>query len=163
MNIKTLYGIAEHGVKATNSLQLQSTGNKGKFESYHSMNVDDSEKLMFPLLILLLTVKCCNSASLVDNDFGVWNKTATLAATAGTALATGANGTVDGAAHQTYLDKIEAYTFNVMGLVSTDSTTLGLYANFCKRMRDEVGAKFQVVLYNQASDYEGVINLKNAV
>ena len=38
-----------------------------------------------------------------------------------------------------------------------------LYVNFVKRMRDEIGAKFQVVLDNKAADYEGVINVKNKV
>lgn len=169
MNIKTLYAYRlNSGVKATNSYATAKySGTRGNdLKVIIQVNVDDSEKFDVSLLLgttVIDSQTVATSASLVDNDFVVWNKTATLAATAGTALATGANGTVDGAAHQTYLDKIEAYTFNVMGLVSTDSTTLGLYANFCKRMRDEVGAKFQVVLYNQASDYEGVINLKNAV
>lgn len=169
MNIKTLYAYRlNSGVKATNSYATAKySGTRGNdLKVIIQVNVDDSEKFDVSLLLgttVIDSQTVATSASLVDNDFVVWNKTATLAATAGTALATGANGTVDGAAHQTYLDKIEAYTFNVMGLVSTDSTTLGLYANFCKRMRDEVGAKFQVVLHNQASDYEGVINLKNAV
>lgn len=30
-------------------------------------------------------------------------------------------------------------------------------------MREDVGAKFQCVLYNKAADYEGVINVKNRV
>ena len=34
---------------------------------------------------------------------------------------------------------------------------------FSKRMRDEQGVKFQVVLYNLRADYLGVINLKNKV
>jgi hypothetical protein len=169
MNIKTLYAYRlNSGVKATNSYATAKySGIRGNdLKVIIQVNVDDSEKFDVSLLLdttVIDSQTVASSASLVDNDFVVWNKTATLAATAGTALATGTNGTVDGAAHQTYLDKIEAYSFNVMGLVSADSTTQGLYANFCKRMRDEVGAKFQVVLYNQASDYEGIINLKNAV
>lgn len=169
MNLKTLYAYRlNSGVKATNSYATAKySGIRGNdLKVIIQVNVDDSEKFDVSLLLgttVIDSQTVVTSASLVDNDFVVWNKTATLAATAGTALATGTNGIVDGAAHQTYLDKIEAYSFNVMGLVSADSTTQGLYANFCKRMRDEVGAKFQVVLYNQASDFEGVINLKNAV
>lgn len=169
MNLKTLYAYRlNSGVKATNSYATAKySGIRGNdLKVIIQVNVDDSEKFDVSLLLgttVMDSQTVATSASLVDNDFVVWNKTATLAATAGTALATGTNGIVDGAAHQTYLDKIEAYSFNVMGLVSADSTTQGLYANFCKRMRDEVGAKFQVVLYNQASDYEGIINLKNAV
>jgi len=169
MNIKTLYAYRlNSGVKATNSYATAKySGTRGNdLKVIIQVNVDDSNKFDITLLLgtsVIDSQTVATSASLVDNDFVVWNKTATLAVTAGTALATGTNGTVDGAAHQTYLDKIEAYSFNVMGVVTTDSTIQSLYANFCKRMRDEVGAKFQVVLYNQVADYEGVINLKNAV
>lgn len=169
MNIKTLYAYRlNSGVKATNSYATAKySGTRGNdLKVIIQVNVDDALKFDVSLLLGTTVVDSqtvATSASLVDNDFVVWNKTATLAATAGTALTTGTNGTVDGASHQTYLDKIEAYSFNVMGVVTADSTIQSLYANFCKRMRDEVGAKFQVVLYNQASDYEGIINLKNAV
>ena len=50
-----------------------------------------------------------------------------------------------------------------MGVVTTDETTKSLYAAFVKRMREDVGAKFQCVLYGKAADYEGVINVKNRV
>ena len=88
---------------------------------------------------------------------------ASLSITVGLPLENGTNGTVDGTAHQTYLDKIESYAFNAMGVVATESSIKSLYDAFCKRLRDEVGAKFQVVLYNQPGDYEGIINVKNKV
>ena len=50
-----------------------------------------------------------------------------------------------------------------MGVITTDETTKSLYAAFVKRMREDVGAKFQCVLYGKAADYEGVINVKNRV
>ena len=50
-----------------------------------------------------------------------------------------------------------------MGVVTTDESIIGLYAAFVKRLRDEVGVKFQVVLYHKAADYMGVINVKNKV
>ena len=51
-----------------------------------------------------------------------------------------------------------------MGVITTENTTKSLFANFCKRMRDEMGAKFQLVLYNYpTADYMGVISVKNAV
>jgi hypothetical protein len=73
----------------------------------------------------------------------------------------GENGTVNGDAHQTYLNKIESYAFNTMGVVVTDDTTKNLYVAFVKRMRDQVGAKFQCVLHSKSADYEGVINVKS--
>ena len=88
---------------------------------------------------------------------------ATLAATAATPLSGGENGEVDGTAYQTYLDKIESYSFNTMGVVVTDETTKGLFASFVKRLRDEMGIKFQLVLYNKAADYYGTISVKNRV
>ena len=53
---------------------------------------------------------------------------AALEVTAGTALAGGTNATVDGTAHQKYLDKIESYSYNAMGVITTDETTKKLYA-----------------------------------
>ena len=55
-------------------------------------------------------------------------------------------------ASQKYLDRIEAYSFNTMGVPVSDSTTKALYAAFCKRLRDEMGVKFQLVLHNYAED-----------
>lgn len=86
-----------------------------------------------------------------------------MAETAGEALSSGTNGTVNGAAHQTFLDKVEAYSFNVLGCTSTEEEIKTLYVSYTKRMRDEVGAKFQLVLYNKDADYEGVINVNNEV
>ena len=78
-------------------------------------------------------------------------------------LSGGTNGTVDGTAHQTYLDKVEAYTYNTMGAAVTDETTKGLYAAFVRRLREEMGIKFQLVLYNKAADYCGTVSVKNRV
>jgi hypothetical protein len=61
------------------------------------------------------------------------------------------------------MDKIEGYSFNVLGVDTVDESIKGVYVNFCKRMRDEMGVKFQVVLYNKAADYEGIINVKNKI
>ena len=50
-----------------------------------------------------------------------------------------------------------------MFIPTNDERIIGLAVAFCKRLRDEVGAKFQVVLHNMAADYEGVINVANDV
>jgi len=108
------------------------------------------------------------AANLTANDYVTFKADATLAATAGTALAGGTNATVTVANHQTFLDKIESYSVNAIGVVS-DETASGaiqvnaLYAAFVKRMRDDMGVKMQVVAYHCAADYEGVVNVKNAV
>lgn len=59
--------------------------------------------------------------------------------------------------------KIESYSFNAMGCMSTNPTVAGLFSSFCKRMRDDVGKKFQVVLFRTLSDYEGVVSVKNGL
>lgn len=96
------------------------------------------------------------------NDY-VTFKAADLAVTAGTPLTGGTNGTVDGTAHQAYLDKIESYTYNTMGVVVTDDVTKKLYVAFNKRLRDELGIKSQLVVYNLSADHMGVISVKNKV
>ena len=71
---------------------------------------------------------------------------------------------MNGTSYQKYLDKIEAYTYNVMGAVVTDDTTKGMLNAFTKRMRDEMGVKFQLVLHKyQTADYYGTISVKNKV
>ena len=102
-------------------------------------------------------------ADLKDNAFVDWKKGATLAVNAGLALTAGTNGSVTAANHQKYLERIESYSFNAMGVVTTDEAVKTLYANFVKRLRDEEGIKFQTVLHKKAADFEGVINVKNTV
>ncbi len=101
------------------------------------------------------------AAELMANDYVTFKADTELTVMAASPLTGGTNGTVDGNAHQAYLDKIEPYTYNAMGAVVTDDTTKKLYAAFNKRMRDEMGIKFQVVLYRAAVDYMGVISVKN--
>lgn len=129
-------------------------------------NADETEK--YDVITYLGTVKVDTQTvtaanELVANDYVAFKSDAVLEATAGEALTGGTNGTVDGTAHQNYLNKIESYTFNTMGVVTTDDTTKKLYAAFNKRLRDEMGVKFQLVVYRLAADYMGVINLKNKI
>lgn len=102
-------------------------------------------------------------SDLKNNDYVDFNTGATIGLTASTPLTTGENGTVEDATYQTYLDKMEAYTFNAMGCLSTDPTITALFASFCKRMRDDVGKKFQVVCFRNLADYEGVVSVKNGL
>ena len=51
-----------------------------------------------------------------------------------------------------------------MGVAVTDDATKSLYAAYSRRMRDEIGVKFQLVLYDYAkADYMGVISVNNRV
>ena len=128
-------------------------------------NVDDSSMFdcytyMDTSAVDMQTVSA--AADLKDNDYVTFKKDANLLVTASTPLTGGTTGTVSGSAYQDYLDKIESYRFNTMGVVTTEKTVKGLMASFVKRMRDDVGVKFQLVLHDyQSADYMGVISVKN--
>ena len=168
-NITTLYTYRLNGggAKASNTYATAKFGGvRGNdIKIVIQVNVDD-ESLFDVKTVVNTTVvdtqTVATAAGLVANDFVTW-KEAVLAATAGMPLEGGDNGTVDGSAHSAYLDKIESYSFNAIGVDTTEESVKGLYEAFCKRLRDEVGAKFQAVIYNKAADHEGVINLKNKV
>lgn len=162
------YKLTSDGVKASNTYATAKyCGTRGNdIKTVIQTNVDDTDK--FDVITYLGTSKVdaqtvSTAADLIANDFVEFKPDATLSVTAGVSMTGGTNGTVNGDAHQAYLDKIESYAFNTMGAVVTDDTTKALYAAFTKRLRDEMGVKFQTVLYNKASDYEGVINVKNKV
>lgn len=167
-NITTLfaYRLNGDGVKASNTFATAKyAGTRGNdIKIQVQVNVDDDS--LFDVNTYLGTVMVdsqtvAKAADLVANDYVTFKSSAELSSTAGTPLEGGTNSEVTGTNHQAYLDKIESYSFNAMGVVTTENTIKSLYDAFCKRMRDEVGAKFQVILYNKASDYEGVINVKN--
>lgn len=101
-------------------------------------------------------------ADLKNNAFVDFKAEATLSATAGTKLTGGENAAnLTGEDHQAFLDKIEGYAFNVLCCPAADTTVVGLYTNFAKRVRDELGAKFQLVAWQPSADYEGVIGVWN--
>ena len=169
MHIKTLYAykLTSGGAKAVCSVATaKHTGIRGNdLTVVITANADESAKfdvrLYMGTSIVDEQIAVASAADLKPNDFVDWKTDAELTASAGIKFTGGANGTVDGTAHQTYLDKIESYSFNTMGVVVTDDTTKNLYVAFVKRMRDQVGAKFQCVLHDKSADYEGVINVKS--
>lgn len=100
---------------------------------------------------------------LADNDYVVWQDGAALAVTASAPLTGGTDGKAEDAMHQTYLDQAEAYSYNAMGCISDSETVKALYVAFVRRMRDEVGKKFQLVISDKLADYEGVVSVKNGI
>lgn len=113
--------------------------------------------------ICLDTQTVAKAADLTANDFVVFKSTAELTATAGAPLTGGSDvEEVTGDSHQAFLDKAEAYAFNTLCCPATDATIVKLYAAYTERMRDEVGAKFQLVAWEPSTvDYEGVIGVWN--
>ena len=169
-NVKTLYAYRLNGggSKASNTYATAKFGGlRGNdIKIAVQTNVDDESLFDVKTIVdtTVVDVQTVSKASeLVANDYVTFKTDASLSLTAGLALSGGTNGTVDGSAHQTYLDKIESYSFNAIGVVATEDSIKTLYENFCKRLRDEIGSKFQAVIYQKGADFEGVINLKNKV
>jgi hypothetical protein len=104
-----------------------------------------------------------SAVDLVDNNFVSFKSEAVLSETSGTPLTSGSNGTtLTGGAHQEALDALEAYGFNTLACLSTESTVKSLYVEYTKRLRDQVGAKFQLVGHKLgAADHEGIIDVQN--
>lgn len=170
LNAKTLYAYRlNSGNKAANTFATAKySGTRGNdIKIVISANVDQPTKFNVTTLLDATVVDMqtvSTAADLTENDFVVFKKDATLTATAATPLTGGTNAaSVTGTEYQNFLDKIESFNFNTLGCLSLEETIKGLFVAFTKRLRDEMGIKFQTVLYNKATDYEGVINLKNKV
>ena len=169
LNTQTLYAykLTSGGKKASNTLATaRYTGVRGNdIKIIVRKNADneslwDVQTVLDTVIVDEQTVE--NGLDLVENSFVTWAKELVLEEpTAGMPLDGGENGKVTGKEYQDYLDKIEAYTYNAMGVVVTDEVTKSMFVSFNKRLRDEMGVKFQLVIHNNAADYYGVINVKN--
>ena len=169
MNAKTLYAYRLNGggSKAENeyAMALYSGIRGDAVKIGVSQNVDDDTRYdvttyMDTRIVDIQTVS--ETKELEANDFVIFKEDAELKEVAPLPLSGGTNATDIGGGYQGYLDKIESYAFNTMGVVVTDDVTKRLFVAFNKRLRDEVGKKFQLVLYNYPSaDYMGVISVKN--
>ncbi len=102
-------------------------------------------------------------AELQDNDFVTFRREAELAETAGVPLENGTDGTGrTGENYQRFLARIEEHSFHALGCNCAEKEIVDLFVAFTKRMRDEVGVKFQTVVYRaENADYEGIISLEN--
>lgn len=167
-NIKKAYFYRlNSGNKATNNLATAKfSGVRGNdLKIVIQNNVDNEDK--FDVFTLLDTKEVdkqtvTKASELQDNDFVTFKKDITLEVTASTPLTGGTNAeNVTGEAHQNFLNKLESYQVNALGCTATDKTTSNLYVQYVKRLRDEQGVKFQVVLFNNVANYEGVVNVKN--
>lgn len=164
-----VYNLNAGGVKATSALATAKyAGARGNNLKYVvSVNVDDDSKK--DVVLYMDTTKIdsqtvASAAELVDNDFVVYNKEAELTETAGTPLTGGTNGAeLTGASYQAALDKLESYNFNALVCPSKEADVTALFVAFTKRLRDQVGVKFQTVVYKTPADYEGIISVENAV
>ena len=170
-----VYRLNSNGAKASNTyaeaLYCGTRGNDIKIVI--KANVDDASRFdvstyVKTVLVDMQTVK--TAKELVANNFVKFKESASLAATAGSNLTGGTNGTAGNESHQTFLNKMESYPdVNVIAYIDhpvgsqvNSEVTKGLYLSYAKRMRDEVGNKLQVVMYNYKGDSEACINVKNS-
>ena len=164
-----LYRLNGNGDKASNDFATaQYAGTRGNdIKIVIQSDVDDEAK--FNVVTYLGANKVDQqvvgtAADLIDNDYVTFKKDAELAVTAATPLTGGTNSTVDGTAYQEYANLAETYSFNTMGIISTDEKIKKMFVALCKRMRDVIGIKFQLVVYDYPeADYMGVISVKNKV
>lgn len=134
-------------------------GNRGNsLKTVIQKNVDDTSKfdVLTYMDITLVDKQTVTSANeLKDNDFVDFKANATLAVTAGIALTGGKNGTTTGSTVSAFLSSLESFAFNAMTTCGVEDE---LVVEWTKRMRDEVGKKFQSVVYDcDNPNYEGCV------
>lgn len=168
LNAQTLYAykLNSGGKRASNDYATAVFSGKRGNDLKIVIQVNPDDETLFDVQTLLDSAvvdeqTVAKAEELTNNSYVVWKSSWELAETAGTPLEGGSNGEVNGSAHQSYLDKIESYTFNTMGAAVDDAVTKSLYVSFCKRLRDEMGIKFQLVVHDSKADFYGVINVKN--
>ena len=164
-----IYKLNEGAVAAQNTFATAKTkGIRGNdIKIVISANVDAPTKFDVQTYVGTTLVDeqlaVANASELVANDFVAFKSAATLAATTGTNLTGGSNGTTPtGTPHQAALDEFEAFGFNTLACLSAETAIKDLYVAYTNRLRDEVGAKFQLVGYGLGStDHEGIIDIHN--
>lgn len=101
-----------------------------------------------------------NVSDLVANSWVTWSGSGTVAATAGSPLTGGMDGTVQNTAYSTFLTAIEPYKFDVLIYDGTDPTTMTAMVSFIQRQNDNNGIYCQLVAANlTAPDSRYCINV----
>lgn len=163
------YRLGSGGVKATNTYgTAKHPGTRGNDITIAvTKNVDDTSAYDVSTYvggIHFETQIVAGASNLVDNDFVVFKKDGNLAETetAGMPMTGGTNcASITGEHHQAFLDAIESYAYNALCCPAEDATTVALYAKFNERVRDTLGSKAQLIAWQPAADYEGVIGVWN--
>lgn len=102
--------------------------------------------------------------NLVANDWVTWSGTGALAATVGTPLTGGADGTPASADYTDFLAAIEPYKFDVLIYDGSDTTVQDAMVAFVKRMADEEGMYTQLVAAGLTNpDSRFVVNVASGV
>ena len=163
------YNLNGGGVRANNAYcTAKNAGTRGNdLKTVIAKNVDntnlyDVSTYLSTMLVDKQTV--ATAKDLVGNDFVTFQPSASLAATAGTNLTGGTNGTFNETqVAQNFINALEPYSFNGLCVGTDNSSVNSLLAAYTKRMRDSIGKKFQAVVFDTDNnyDYEGVIVVPN--
>ena len=101
---------------------------------------------------------------LVNNDWVSFSGTGALAATAGSPLAGGADGSVHSAAYSAFLTAIEPYKFDIIIYDGSDSTVQDAMISFVERIANDAGQYSQLVASGLTNpDSRFVINVASGV
>ena len=101
---------------------------------------------------------------LVANDWVTWSGTGALAASVGTPLTNGANGTPASSDYTDFLTAIEPYKFDVLLYDGTDTTVQDAMVAFVKRLSEEEGMYTQLVSAGLTNpDSRFVVNVMSGV
>ena len=163
------YRLGGDGTKATATIEPLTITAKHPGTRYNDIkivienNVDDDKKIVKTYIdtnILVDEQMATNIEELKPNDFVVFSGTGALVENGGTNLTNGTDGTVNGTSYSSFLDKIENYSFNIIGYNGEDEATKALYESFTKRLRYDEGVKVTCLLVDyDKTDDEGVISL----
>ena len=101
-----------------------------------------------------------NVSDLVANDWVTWSGEGAVAATVGSPLTGGNDGTVEASAYSTVLTAIEPYKFDVLIYDGSDPTVQTAMTSFIKRQNDDNGIYCQLVAANLTNpDSRYVVNV----
>lgn len=157
-----VYNLASGGVKSsmTNATAKKAGTRGNNLKLVVQKNIDDESMFDVSLYMdssVVFSQTVSNTSELKENEFVTW-KEVDLTITAGIAFSGGTDGTFDTASYQNALNAFESYNFNVLTCPTADA--IDLYIAFTKRMRDNVGVKFQTVIPAVTNaDYEGVVQV----
>lgn len=129
-------------------------------------NVDNTSKKDVKLYLgdsLVFSQTASNSSELEKNEYVNWKGNISLQNTALTNFTGGKNGSFTGSNVTSFLNQLESYSFNSLVIMVDNGDIEDIVIAYTKRMRDEIGKKFQCITINNSGDYEGNICVYNSL
>lgn len=150
------YGTAKYSGVRGNDLKTVITQNEEDAEKFNVITYLENRKVDEQ------TVR--TAGELKESKYVIPKQEAELVLTAGADYMGGSNAEkINADLYQGFLDKMESYSFHVLCCPSDSKEVKTLFAAFTKRMREDMGIKFQTVLHSFGGNHEGIINVKNTI